>query len=114
MSKDTLVFLKHVKDFCNDISSFVGKATKKDFLDNMMMQDAVVRKIEIIGEAVKNVPHNFREKYPQVPWKKIAGMRDKIIHHYFDVDLDTVWATIQKDIQELKEMAEEIIKKEED
>lgn len=77
-----------------------------------MIQDAVIRRIEIIGEAAKNVSIDFREKYPDIVWKKIAGMRDKLIHGYFIVDVERVWNVIVKDIPALKKQIEDIIHKE--
>ncbi len=78
-----------------------------------MVQDAVIREIEIIGEAVKNVSTIYRDKYTEIPWKNIAGMRDKLIHGYFNVEIDRVWAVIIKDLPELRKNIEIIIKQEE-
>lgn len=61
-----------------------------------MIQDAVVRRLEILGEASKNIPDSFQKKYPDVPWKKIVRMRDKLIHHYFGVDLKVTWDVVKK------------------
>jgi uncharacterized protein with HEPN domain len=79
------------------------KITEEEFYKNYQTQDAVIRRLEIIGEAVKNIPHEFREKYPKIPWKKVAGLRDVLIHGYFGVNLRRVWKTIVKDLPELKE-----------
>ena len=76
------------------------------------MQDALIRRIEIIGEAVKNLPREFRDRYPVIPWGDIAGMRDKLMHHYFGVDSEVVWRTVQDDIPELKKKIKEILKNE--
>jgi len=109
MKKDPLVFIKHIRDFIDDIESYVRSKTKKGFLTNEMMQDAIFGKIEIIGEAVKNLPASFTNKYPAVPWSDIAGMRDKLIHYYFGVDLDKVWDVVKKNLPKLKKQIKEIL-----
>lgn len=79
----------------------VGK-TKKDFLNSKQLQDSVMRRIEIIGEAVKNIPEEFKEKRNEIAWKQIVGMRDILIHHYFGIDLNLTWTVIVKDLPRLK------------
>jgi len=76
--------------------------TKEHFCDNEEKQSAVIRQIEIIGEAVKNLSTEFKKQNENIEWSKIAGTRDKIIHHYFKVDIDLVWDIIKKDIPSLK------------
>lgn len=75
-----------------------------------MIQDAVTRRLEIIGEAAKNVDTDFRSKYPQIPWKKIAGMRDIIAHEYFGVRLDRIWDVVKEDLPELREIIGNMMK----
>ncbi|MDQ3846768.1 MAG: DUF86 domain-containing protein [Bacteroidota bacterium] len=75
---------------------------KDDFVSNKLVQDAVIRNFEIIGEASKNISVDFRTLYPHIPWKQMAGMRDKLIHHYITVDLDAVWTTITDELPDLK------------
>jgi len=112
MNKDNTVFLKHMLDAINLIKSYLKDKSYEEFKSNRMLQDAVIREIEIIGEATKNLSVEFRNKYPKIPWRQIAGMRDKLIHGYFGVDLDAVWDTATKDIPLLREKLQEILKEE--
>ena len=82
---------------------------KDDFLKNVPMQDAVIRRIEIIGEAIRNLPPDLKDENKDVSWQDIMDMRNKIIHEYFGVDLELVWEVVKKDTPELKEKIEEIL-----
>jgi len=109
--KDYTLFLQHILDSISRIETFTRKATKDKFLKDEMMHSAVIRQIEIIGEAVKNLPIEFIQKYPSVPWSAIAGTRDKLIHHYFGVDFDLLWdVVIKKELSPLKLQIEKIMK----
>src|SRR3989344_4154440 len=102
MKGDVFLFVNDILTSIKNIESFSKKLTKEKLLKDELYQSAIIRQIEIIGEAVKNIPESFRKKYYEVPWNKIAGMRDVIIHSYFRVDLDAVWNVIKRDMPDLK------------
>ncbi|MBU3912674.1 MAG: DUF86 domain-containing protein [Nanoarchaeota archaeon] len=102
MNKDSAVFIKHILESIENIEEFMSGVSEKEFIKNKEKQSAVIRQIEIIGEAVKNLPKEFTDKHPTLPWRDIAGMRDKVIHNYFGVDLIVILKTIQEDIPNLK------------
>jgi uncharacterized protein with HEPN domain len=85
------------------IENYTKNLDERDFYGNPIIQDAVIRRLEIIGEAVKNVPKEVREKYPYVPWRSISGLRDILIHEYSGVSMNRVWKVISSDLKELKE-----------
>jgi len=102
MSEKFLIYLNDIKKAIISIENFIDKMNFDQFKNDDKTSSAVIRKFEIIGEATKNIPEAIREKHSQVPWKDIAGMRDKLIHSYSEVDLKLVWMTIQQRLPELK------------
>ena len=102
MIRDDTVYLRHVRDSILRIQEYVEGVDEAEFKRKTMIQDAVIRQIEIIGEAVKRLSEPFRTSYPSVPWSDIARMRDKLIHDYFGVDIEKVWLTATEDIPLLK------------
>lgn len=109
MKKDPVVFLKHILESVNYIESYVKDLSEDIFFDSIQAQDSVIRRLEIIGEAVKNLPEDFKASYSKIPWQKIAGMRDNLIHEYFGVDADLVWNTIKQDLPVFKTKIEQIL-----
>ena len=112
MDKDPIIYILHINEAISAIEEFCNNLDEENFKDSILHQSAIVRQLEIIGEATKNVSSDFRNKYPKIPWKEIAGLRDKIIHHYFDIDLERIWNVIKKDLPELKKEIEIILQKE--
>lgn len=96
------IFLKDIVAAMDAIENFVRGMSVEEFLHDDKTSSAVVRKLEIIGEAAKHVPAHIRRKYPDIPWKEMAGMRDRLIHGYFGVDYNLVWQTIKTRIPEIK------------
>lgn len=109
MKKDTAVFLKHILDSINRIIEFTNNFSKAQFLKSVKTQDAVIRRLEIIGEATKCLPKEFTERHREVPWNEIARMRDKLIHGYFGVDLNITWNVIKEDLPSLSKKIKEIL-----
>ncbi len=103
MKKNPTIFIEHILESITDIEEFSEGLSKEMFVKDKLKQNAIIRSIEVIGEAVKNLPAGFRTRYSDVPWTNIAGMRDKLMHHYFGVDLETVWKVVKSDLPYLKE-----------
>ncbi len=91
MKRNMRLYIQDIWESILAIEEYTHNLDKDEFYSNRQVQDAVVRRLEIIGEAVKNIDYDFRNKYPEIPWRKIAGMRDIIAHEYFGVKLDRVW-----------------------
>ena len=110
MEKDDTVYLRHILDAVNTVEEYLHGVSEAKFKSTRLLQDGAIRQIEVIGEAVRHVSKDLRKTYSEIPWQDIAGMRDKLIHDYFGVDLEKVWLTTQEDLPPLKEKVLEILK----
>ena len=102
MKKDPKVFIAHILESIERIEKYTQNLTKDEFFNSTQIQDAVIWRIAIIGEAVKNIPTEIKNKYPDIPWRQIAGMRDILIHEYFGVDLKLTWKVATEDVLDFK------------
>jgi uncharacterized protein with HEPN domain len=107
--KDDRVYFWHIRDCIDRILSYTSGGHAA-FLADTKTQDAVIRNLEIIGEAVKNISADLKTVYPEIPWQRIAGMRDRMIHEYFGVNIQIVWERVEQDIPQLKQQVEVILK----
>lgn len=107
--RDDAAYLGHFRDAVLRIESYVEDVTEDEFFKTPLIQDGVIRQIQIIGEATKRLSIGLRERTPRIPWADIAGMRDKIVHDYMGVDLETVWETATKDVPMLESQLRKLI-----
>lgn len=108
MIREYKLFLQDILDAINDIDSFVKEMDFRDFCKDEKTKSAVVWKIEVIGEATKNIPQSVRSKYREVPWKDMAKIRDKIAHFYFGIDYEIVWKVVKERLSGIKNEIERI------
>ena len=101
MQRDYKAYINDILEAINRIESYTTNLTIDDFSESQLYQDAVVRNLEIIGEAVKRLPKELIKKYPDIGWKKIAGLRDILIHAYFGIDIEIIWDVVQNKIPQL-------------
>lgn len=109
MSKEPLEFLRHIYDECTFILSVTTELTKDQFLDDETVKRATVRSLEIIGEATKKIPADFKIKWNSIEWKNMAGMRDRLIHDYIGVNYSIVWDVVKNKIPKLAEQIREAL-----
>jgi len=109
VNPDNTVFLHHISDACKKCLKYVSGMDYEEFVIDEKTVSAVVRELSVVGEAARKTTDDFRSKNPQVPWDKIFGMRNRLVHDYMGVQLPVVWQTIQEDIPELKRCVDEIL-----
>jgi len=109
MKKDDAVYLHHILDAIGRIEDYSKEIAFHEFLQRVLLQDGVIRQLEIIGEASCNLSKDLCRRYPEVPWSEIIGMRNRIVHVYFNVDIGVIWEVIQADLPSLKEWVMQIL-----
>lgn len=114
MSKDDLIRMRHMLDAAREAISFAKNKTRNDLDANRMLTLSIVKSVEIIGEAASKVTQKCRDKYKEIPWASVIAMRHRLIHVYFDIDLDRVWDTVTDDLPPLITALEKIISRERD
>lgn len=107
--RDYRLYLKDILAALESVETFVERMSFEEFRADDKTASAVVRKFEIIGEAAKNIPEDIRRRYAKIPWKEMAGMRDRLIHFYFGVDYHLVWTTIKERLPSVKQKIQKIL-----
>lgn len=110
MARSGRLYIKDILESIGKIEDYTKGVSFKEFSRNKLIIDAVVRNLEIIGEASKNLPAYIKSAHKEIPWKEMSGMRDKVIHAYFGVDLDIVWKTIKQSLPDLKQSLKNILR----
>ena len=106
--KDIAPYLRHILDAIAAIEEYT-RGGKDAFLSDRRTQDAVIRNLEVIGEAVRNIPSEVRDVYAGIPWREAAALRDVLIHKYFNIDLQIVWVVVEKELPAMREKVEQVL-----
>ncbi len=109
MKKDDTIYLQHIFDSIQQIETYLQGVSREHFLQTKLLQDGVVRQLEIIGEASRNLSNEIRQHHPEVPWSQMIGLRNRVIHAYFNVSLEIVWEITQNDLPVLKRQINDIL-----
>lgn len=111
MAKTPIPFLLHIKEAIETISKYIGSYNLEQFKSDQKTQDAVIRQLEIIGEAAAKLEGNLKTEYPEIPWREISDFRNVLAHEYWDIDIEIVWKAATEEVQELRDTLLPIIKK---
>ncbi|GBD95736.1 MAG TPA: DUF86 domain-containing protein [Nitrospirae bacterium] len=114
MSRNITLYIKDILQNMSDAEDFISGISYEQFTNDQKTLNAVLRSIEVIGEAAKNIPDNIRNLYQDIPWREMAGMRDKVIHFYFGVDKEVIWFVVKERIPDLKPVISRLLRELED
>lgn len=109
MKKSDTVYLQHILEAIKQIEVYTSNVSYEEFLQERLLQDGVVRQLEIIGEASRNLSSDFRDQQPEIPWRQIIGLRNRVIHAYFELNLTIIWEVVQNDLPSLKQKIEQLV-----
>ena len=109
MKKDDSVYLHHIIDAFVQIEYYADGVSQEEFLRNRLLQDGVIRQLEVMGEAARNLSDDLRNEHPEIPWRQMVGLRNRMIHAYFNIDLQIIWEIVQGDMPVLKEKMKRIL-----
>jgi len=106
--RDFSDYVRDILDSIQDVEEFISGITFEEFLQNKKINKAIIRSLEVLGEASKKIPDDIKTRYPDVPWKRMSGMRDKLIHEYFGADLNIVWNVVKNELPPIKPFIEQL------
>lgn len=109
MNRNIALYIRDIVQNMKDAEEFIRGMSYDQFISDKRSLNAVIRSVEVVGEATKNIPDDIRARYPVVPWKEMAGMRDKLIHLYFGVDKEVVWLVVKDRIPSIRPLIEQIL-----
>ena len=109
MKKNDTVFLQHILEAINQIEVYTSNVSYEQFLQERLLQDGVVRQLEIIGEASRNLSTDFRDQHPEISWRQIIGLRNRVVHAYFELNLTIIWEVVENDLPVLKQGLEQLV-----
>jgi len=109
MSKDPKILLQHILESIEALREYLIGVDEAEYLSNMEKQDAAERRLQIIGEAIMQMPWEFKDQYPEIPWEKVAGLRNRLVHEYFDIDHKLVWNILEKSVPEFKKQIQSLL-----
>ena len=108
MKKDPRILLQHILESIDNLEDYLRGVTEDDYLFNIEKQDSAERRLQIIGEAIVQLPQAFKDQHPEIPWVKIAGLRNRLVHEYFDIDHGLIWNILTRSLPDFKKQIQKL------